>query len=149
MSDKLVYILISIFALINLFILLRGKEYTKCYCNQKKKPIVLVITIFIFYLHYFIHCFGLYGFLFSNKWLLSLYLIIPPIIVLGWTYCKTEQFKSACVLSNVTDSLCELLKGEAIRFDEMYRAMNVPDVQIMKYNSNLAYFILTIGGKLS
>lgn len=146
MNDRLAYIFISLAALLNLFVLLRGTEYTKCYCNQKKKPIILIITLFIFYLHYFIHCFGLYGFLFSNKWILCLYLFIPPIIVLGWKYCKTEHFKSACILTNVTDSLCQLPKGDTINFDEIFRTLCVPDITICGYTSNLAYFLLTVFG---
>jgi hypothetical protein len=146
MNDKLVYLFISFAAFLNLLILIHGKEYTKCYCNQKKTPIILITTLFLFYLHYFIHCFGLYGFLFSNKWILSVYLIIPPIIVLGWTYNKSEHFKSACVLTNVTDSLCQLPKEETIHFDEIYRTLCVPDITIKGYTSNSAYFVLTIIG---
>ncbi len=146
MNDKLVYIIISVAAFINFLILLSGKEYTKCFCNQKKTPVILTVTLFLFYLHYFIHCFGLYGFLFDNKWILGVYLLIPPIIVFGWSYCKSEHFKSGCTLTNVTVKLCKLPKGEDIHFDEIYRKLHVPDITVMGHTSNAAYFFLTVFG---
>lgn len=146
MNDKLAYLFITVAAFINLMILLRGKEYSKCNYNQKKNVKLIMVTIFLFYLHYFIHSFSLYGFLFDNKWILGLYLIFPPIIIMGWSIGKSEFFKSACGLTNVTDKLCKMTKNETVHFVEIYRTMCVPEIHVKGYDSNSAFFFLTIFG---
>lgn len=146
MNDRSAYLFISIAALINLMILINSKEYKNCYCNQKKEPILIGITLALFYLHYFIHCFGLYGFLFNNKWILGLYLLVPLFIVLSWKYFKSIFFKNACSLTNVTDRLCKFPSNKSMNFEEIYRTIGVPDIKIKGHTSNLAYFVLTIFG---
>ena len=146
MNDKLAYLFITIAAFINLAILLNSDEYKRCNCNQNGDTKLIIVTLFLFYLHYFIHCFGLYGFLFDNKWILGLYLIVPIIIVTGWSIGKSSFFKSACGLTNVTDRLCKMGTHDTMNFDEIYRQMCIPDISIKGYKSNLAYFLLTIFG---
>jgi len=146
MNDKLAYLFITVAAFINLIILLNSDDYKRCNCNQKGDTKLILVTLFLFYLHYFIHCFGLYGFLFDNKWILGLYLIVPIIIVSGWSIGKSSFFKSACGLTNVTDRLCKMGIHDTMHFDEIYRIMCIPDISIKGYKSNLAYFLLTIFG---
>lgn len=146
MNDKLAYLFITIAAFINLSILLSSDKYKQCNCNQKGDTTLILVTIFLFYLHYFIHCFGLYGFLFNNKWILGLYLIVPIIIMAGWSLGKSSFFKSACGLTNVTDRLCKMGVHDTMHFDEIYRTLCIPDISIKGYKSNLAYFVITIIG---
>lgn len=146
MDDRLVYWFIFFAGLINVFILILSGEYNKCYCNQNTNYILIVFTLFCFFLHYFLHCFSLYGFLFNNKKLILLYLIIPPVIWLGWLINKTPYFKSACLLTNFTDLLCNLPFKESVRFVEVYRYIGVPDISVGYTCTSLAYVLLTVIG---
>lgn len=146
MNDRLIYYFISCAALLNIFVLILSGEYNKCYNNQFPNYLLIVFTLFCLFLHYFLHCFSLYGFLFDDKILLWLYLIIPPIIWLGWLINKTEYFKSACLLTNATDLLCKLSRQNGVRFIEIYRYLGVPDISIGYTCTCLAFVILTIVG---
>jgi len=146
MDDKLVYMFISFMAFINFIILIKSSHYNQCYCNQKKTPILLTITMFIFYMHYFIHCFGLYGFLFNNKGILLIYLAVPITVCICWKLFTNKYFKSACVLTNYTDILCNLPEKESIYFDEIYRTLGVPDINVFESKTNIAFICITIIG---
>lgn len=144
MDDRFVYLFISTMALINLVLLLRSKDYTtRCKPCSKK---MTAITIFAHYIHYFLHCFNLYGFLFTNKVILLLYLVTPIIVGTGWLFFSTQHFTSACVLTNYTDMLCNIRDGNSVKFIDMYRNMGVPDIMIMGSKTNASYMIITTIG---
>ncbi len=145
MDDKFVYLFISIMAFINLFLLLSSDEYKRCFLRQEC-PKITIITIFAFYLHYFIHCFSLYGFLFNNKILLLIYLLTPPIIGTSWMFFTTKHFSSSCVLTNFTDTLCDIENGNSIKFIDIYRSMGIPDVKVINSSTNTAYMVIMIVG---
>lgn len=145
MDDKFVYIFISIVAFVNLFLLLSSNEYKRCVSRQNC-PKITIITIFAFYLHYFIHCFSLYGFLFNNKILLLIYLLTPPIIGTSWTFFTTQHFSSSCVLNTFTDTLCNVEDGKSIEFVDIYRCMKIPEIKIMNSQTNTAYMFIMIVG---
>lgn len=143
MDDKFAYLFISGMALVNLMLLLTSEEYKRCKPCSKKMS---AITIFAFYLHYFIHCFNLYGFLFNSKVILLIYLLTPPIVGIGWSFFSTKHFTSSCLLTNYTDIMCNVSDGHSIKFVEIFRKMGVPDINVMDSKTNAAYMVITTVG---
>jgi hypothetical protein len=143
MNDKFAYLFISGMALVNLILLLTSDEYKRCKPCSKKTS---AITIFAFYLHYFIHCFNLYGFLFNNKVILLIYLLTPPIVGIGWSLFSTKHFTSSCLLTNYTDIMCNVSDGKSIKFIEIFRKMGVPDINVMNSKTNAGYMVITTVG---
>lgn len=145
MGDKFAYSFIIFASLLNLLLLLSSREYNKC-----KKPRTVYKTLviwFSFFIHYFIHTFGLYGFLFNNKVILSIYLCIPVVIGAGWKLNKTNLFKSGCTLTNLTDMLCDIDKNmDTMNFIEIYRTMGVPDINIGFTKTSPAFLFITLVG---
>jgi hypothetical protein len=144
MGDLGAYTFIALAALINFILLLKSKEYNKCDKNQGFG--IYLVILFSLYLHYFINAFGLYGFLFDNKYILLIYLCVPVIIGLGWRLNKTDYFKSACTLTNATDLMCNVDKGDTIYFVELFRCLGVQDVDIGYTKTSPVFLAITAVG---
>ena len=144
MSDLIAYYVIVFTAILNWLLLLNSKEYNKC---NKCQPLNIKIVILLsFLLHYFIHAFGLYGFLFNNKLLLCIYLCIPLVIGIGWKVNKTDYFKSGCTLTNATDIMCDLQDQDTIYFIEIFRTCGIKDVDIIYTKTSPVFILIAIIG---
>lgn len=144
MGDTLAYFFIFSAAFLNWILLLKSCEFKKCNTNQS--PCVRLVILFSLFLHYFINAFGLYGFLFDNKVILSIYMCIPFIIGAGWKLNKNDHFKSACTLTNATDLMCDVKKGDTIYFVEVFRELGVKDVDIGYAKTSPVFIAITIIG---
>lgn len=144
MKDKIAYGIILFAAILNWLLLLFSTEYNKC--NQKQNYAVQIIILFSLFLHYFINAFGLYGFLFNNKYILILYLFTPIIIGLGWSLNKTKYFKSACTLTHATDLMCDIKKGDTLYFVDIFRVFGVNDVNIGYTKTSPIFITITTIG---
>lgn len=133
MDDKIVYLFISFMAFIKVCILLTNVNYKKCLAKQKSLSTIFTL-ILTNYIHSFINCFCLYGFLFNNKILLILYVIILPITFITWLIFKNDIFQTPCVLNHFTDILCEVdhkNSAENIPFYDIYDYINIKPLNIM------------------
>lgn len=144
MGDLEAYTVIILAALVNLILLLNSKEYDKC--DKCQGFVMKIIILFSLFLHYFINAFGLYGFLFDNRYILIIYLCAPLIIGIGWIVNKTPYFKSACTLTNATDLMCNVNKDDTIYFVEIFRCLNIPDVDIGFTKTSPIFLIITAIG---
>lgn len=143
MKDKIAYYIILFAAILNWLLLLNSKEYKKC---NKQNYTIQIIILFSLFLHYFINAFGLYGFLFDNKYILLIYLVVPVAIGIGWKLNKTDYFKSACTLTNATDLMCDIKKQDTIYFVEIFRTLNVKDVNIGYTKTSPIFLAITAIG---
>lgn len=144
MGDLGAYTFIALAALLNFILLLNSNEYKKC--NKNQGVVIHLVILFSLYLHYFINAFGLYGFLFDNKYILLIYLCVPVIIGLGWRLNKTNYFKSACTLTNATDLMCDVNKDDTIYFVEIFRCLGVKDVDIGYTKTSPVFLAITAIG---
>lgn len=145
MNEKLIYFLISFFAFVNLLVFLYSENYNKCFKAQKCL-IVRIITIFAFYIHYFLIFFCLYGFLFDNKIILIIYLISLPTICLCWYIFNNHHFSSACPLTHYTDTLCNVDDNNSLCIIDIHQILGIPSVQIFTTRVNsLCITITTLG----
>lgn len=142
MEDKNVYLFISFMAFINLLIILSTKDYKQCFVQQKCTKLSTA-TVFACYIHCFIQCFSLYGFLFDNKIILLIYLLTPLTIRLTWLFLKNKYFTSPCVLTNFTDTICYFNNGDSMNFPDIYDySRNCPTVNVMGYDTNIAHVVI-------
>lgn len=142
MEDKFVYLFISFMAFINLLLLLTSKDYKQCFLKQKC-PKLSTATVFACYIHCFIQCFSLYGFLFDNKTILLIYLLTPLTIRITWLFFKSKHFTSPCVLTNFTDTICYFKDGDSMGFPDIYDYSDkCPTVNIMGYHTNVAHVVI-------
>lgn len=148
MGDKLAYYVIISVALINLMLLINSNEYTKC--NRNQPTGIRATILFSLFLHYFINAFGLFGFLFDNTFILSIYLCAPIIIGVGWKVNKNDYFKSACTLTNATDLMCDVNhRHDTIKFVDFPRVLGVPDVSVGYTKTSPVYIIITVIGYIT
>jgi hypothetical protein len=71
---------------------------------------------------------------------------IPFIIGAGWFVNKNEHFKSACTLTNATDLMCDVEKGDTIYFVEIFRELGVRDVGVGEVKTSPVFIAITIIG---
>lgn len=144
MYDVYIYIFILLMSIINLCLYCYYKDYCK-YNSDVVNSSIFGIVLFITFIHYFINCFSLYGFSFNDKKILLVYITISIIICSLWLF-STTRFKSNCLLSNVTDILCDFPCDDTVHFIEFYRFLGVPDITLFNIESNIAFFAINVFG---
>lgn len=141
MNSKHVFALLVIASFIDTAAVINSPGFGTC----QIMPSVLIVV----FMHCFLHCFSLYGFLFDDLRLLELYLALPCIIGVLWLIqakeSSTTGFKNACLVINETDLLCGIAKeGATTGFTDIYRTLGIPDIP--RLGTNWAFAVITASG---
>ena len=136
MDDKQLFIIFSIIVIVSLVIDFRGK-YKKCISDNPKESIPIIIF------HRIIHNFVYFGWLFNNKIILYIYLLLILILLIHWATnewkcCLTQYENEICDFPENTqyDVLLQHLRGNTKKFAAIATKLIMLSITIIKSRRN-------------
>jgi len=142
---RILWIIIIVTCIVFYLNLYKNKKTMGCFKNKsiKNKSIILLITL----IHIIIVVFSIFGWLFFNKKILLIYLILQICLFLHWI---TNDWK--CKLSQIINNICNF-KDSLLFFDnsflliELLNYIGINKFNHYKYSSNsylFMYFHITV-----
>ena len=140
---QIVWIMIIVTCIVFILNLYRNTKIISCFKNKTitKKIIILLITI----IHIVIVIFSIFGWLFFNKKILLIYIVVQFLLFAHWI---TNGWK--CKLSQIVNNICNfedsfLFFDNSLLIIELLNYIGIDKLHSNKYNNNylFMYFYIT------